>query len=96
MRVLLLPYVEPFVDMVTGGVSVPGAIPDRLSEAENITTTGVLFQPLAFGAGDGLPVIVGAVLSMFRVTVALAVLPALSTAVPATTWLAPSAETAIG
>ena len=36
------------------------------------------------------------VLSMFTATVAVAVLPAWSTAVPATTWLAPSAFTMMG
>src|SRR6266851_93855 len=44
--------------------------------------TALLFQPLALGAGKTLPVIVGAVSSMFSTSASVAVLPALSTAVP--------------
>jgi hypothetical protein len=50
-----------------------------------MTITSVSFQPAAFGTGNTLAVMVGGVLSIFRVMVAVAVLPALSTAVPWTT-----------
>src|SRR5262249_33823653 len=58
--------------------------------------TSDLFQPAAFGAGLACAEIVGGVRSMAKVTLALAVLPALSTACPVTTWLAPSVLTATG
>src|SRR5439155_221987 len=49
------------------------------------TVTSTLFQPKAFGAGLRLPVITGFVLSIFTVTLAIAlVLPALSVHVPLT------------
>jgi hypothetical protein len=47
-----------------------------------LTVGSVLFQPFAFGAGLMLLVIVGAVVSRFMVTEVVAVLPALSEAVP--------------
>ena len=73
----------PSTDNVTGGVTLPGATPDSASAALKVTTTALLFQRFAFGPGDAVPVTTGGVLSMFSVTLAVAVLPAWSTAV---TW----------
>jgi hypothetical protein len=56
--------------------------PLKPSEQLNATVTFALFQPAAFGAGDGAGVITGGALSMFNVKVALAAFPALSLAVP--------------
>ena len=61
-----------------------------------MTVASWLTQPAAFGDGTTVAVIVGAVLSMSMVTVALAALPALSVAVPVTTWPAPSVVTTRG
>jgi hypothetical protein len=53
--------------------------------------TGPSYQPFALGAVVGAPVSVGAVLStLIPLTVAVAVLPATSIAVPVTDWFAPS------
>jgi hypothetical protein len=49
----------------------------------NVTVTFVSFQPLAFGAGEPVAVMVGSTLGwMFTVTLVEAELPALSVAVP--------------
>ena len=48
----------------------------------NVTVTLPLFQPLGFGVGEAEAVIEGSVSSMFSVVLAVAVLPALSVAVP--------------
>src|SRR5438552_6797196 len=74
----------PSVDSVTGPLSDPGATPDSASTAEKLTTTAVLFQLFEFGDGDAAPLTTGGVLSMFSVTLVVAVFPALSTAVPET------------
>src|SRR6185295_8302902 len=58
--------------------------------------TSVLFQPAAFAAGATDAVITGAVRSTLSVTDAVAVLPALSVAVPRTIWFAPSDDTTCG
>jgi hypothetical protein len=55
------------------------------SEHVNVTVTTELFHPAAFGAGAVVAVIVGGVLSTRTVTDVVAVLPALSLAVPETT-----------
>src|SRR5438132_9876769 len=61
------------------------AIPERTSEQRKLAVTSLLFQPLALAAGLRLPLIAGPVLSMLiPETVALALLPALSVAVPVT------------
>jgi hypothetical protein len=73
-------WLEPSVLTVAGGVQV--ATPDRESAQENVTVTFELFQELEFAAGEALAAIVGAVLSIFTVILVLAVLPALSVAVP--------------
>ena len=85
----------PSVDNVTGVLRLFDATPDSSSVAAKAIVTGVLFQPL-FATGDCVAVTIGAVLSMLSVTLAVAVLPALSTALPETTWLAPSALTVTG
>src|SRR5689334_12631308 len=68
-------------------------IPDRLSEHTYESTTSVLFHPAVFGPGTALTVITGRVMSMFTVTVLLAVFPARSAAIPVTIWPAPSTVT---
>lgn len=69
--------------------------PERVSEQENVTVTGTLFQPLTFAPGDLEPVIVGGERSMLMSpTVADAVLPALSVHVPVLDWPTPSDDTA--
>ena len=47
--------------------------------------TLVLFQPLAFGAGVAVAVIVGSVVLTFKVTLVDALFPALSLAIPVMT-----------
>jgi hypothetical protein len=58
--------------------------------------TSELFHPAALGAGVTKAEIEGAVLSMFSVTLVLAVLPALSTACPEMVWWAPSVLSVAG
>ena len=70
----------PSDDTVTGGGHV--AMPDSASAHMKVTVTGVRFQPAAFGSGDTVADIVGADLSTLTEIVAVARLPALSTAVP--------------
>src|SRR5690349_15647565 len=72
------------------------ATPERLSAQVNATLTLVLFHPAAFGTGVAPAVMVGDVLSMLMLTLADAVFPALSTAVPAAIWFAPSAFSVAG
>ena len=60
------------------------AIPDNESAQVKVTVTGELFHPAAFGAGETVAEIVGAVLSMLMLRVALALLPATSETVPVT------------
>src|SRR5947209_18973673 len=55
-----------------------------------------MFHPAGLGGGAGVDVISGGVLSMLTLTSACAVFPALSTAVPAMDWLAPSTSTGTG
>src|SRR5712691_2250004 len=76
---------------VTGGGQT--STPERASVQVNETLTSVLFQPLPLAAGVAVAVTAGGVRSMLTVTLAEAVLPALSTAVRLTAWLAPSALT---
>ena len=58
------------------------ATPDKLSVQLKVALTLVLFHPAAFGTGVSVVAIVGGVLSMLTVRDVVAVLPALSTAVP--------------
>ena len=60
------------------------AMPERVSEQVKVTVTGPLFQPLALAAGEAEAVMVGEDLSMLRLALAEAELPALSVAVPET------------
>src|SRR5919199_1012480 len=62
------------------------AIPDRLSAQVKPTVTSALYQPLALAARSAAALMVGAVLSMLTRTGSLAVLPALSTALPLASW----------
>ncbi len=50
---------------VIGDVRLPPATPDNASLAVKVTTTGPLFQPLAFAAGARVAATTGAVLSSF-------------------------------
>ena len=69
------------------------AIPERSSAQTNVTVAFPFSHPAAVGSGATVAEIVGTVLSMFSVTLATAVLPALSVAVPLTTWPWPSVLT---
>ncbi|RXZ68195.1 hypothetical protein [Agromyces albus] len=72
---------------------VDGSIPDSASTPDHPIATSPWYQPLPLADVVGVPVRVGAVLSMLMPeTPALAELSALSTAVPATDWFAPSVE----
>ena len=65
---------------VTGDGQV--ATPERESEQVKVTLALELFQPAELAAGDADALIVGGVLSISIVMDVLAVLPALSVAVP--------------
>src|SRR4051812_11118254 len=72
------------------------ARPDSASPQLHVMATSPVYQPAPLAGAAGAPDSVGAVLSMLIVsTVALAVLPALSVAVPVTCWLAPSVVTVV-
>src|SRR5207249_7800891 len=69
---------------------------DSPSEHVQSIVTLPLSQPLAFGLVVGAPARLGSVLSMLiPLTVALALLSALSTALPPTDWFAPSAVSVV-
>jgi len=70
------------------------AIPERASEAVPVSCT-VAVLTVELLAGEAM-VNDGGVLSILRETEVLALLPALSVAVPLTTWLAPSVVTVTG
>src|SRR6266567_546385 len=72
------------------------ATPDRLSPHMKCTVTSALYQLLAFGSRSGAALMVGGVLSMLTVATSVAVLPALSTALPCTGWFWPSVVTVCG
>ena len=72
------------------------SMPDRVSLPSKWTVTSVLFQPKSLAAGVRLPVMVGLVLSRLTVAGSVAVLPALSVAVPVTGWSLPSVVTVWG
>ena len=82
-----------FVTVLSAGQA---GTPDPPSAQSKWTTTGPLFHPFAFAAGDTVAVTTGAILSRFTVRLATAVLPALSTAVPDTICCAPSVLTSTG
>src|SRR5712691_6360883 len=82
---------------MAGGL--PAARPESASEQEKLTVTFVLFQPLPFAAGDGLPPMVGFVLSMLIpvLETGALTLPALSVQVPGpAVCAAPSALSVTG
>ncbi len=58
--------------------------PESVSPQVKLTVTSALYQPLPLATRSGAALIVGAVLSMLTVARSVAVLPALSTAVPVT------------
>ena len=57
--------------------------------------TSSLYQPAPLAARSAEPLMVGAVLSRLTIAGSVAVLPALSVAVPVTTWPAPSSATTL-
>ena len=57
-------------------------MPDKPSVQVNVTVTGVLFQPLAFGVGETEAVMTGDVLSKLMVAQAFDDKPEVSLAVP--------------
>src|SRR5579859_6471182 len=61
------------------------AMPDSASVHVNVTVASLLYQAAALGMGATVAVMVGVVRSRLTMTVAAAVLPALSTAVPRAT-----------
>jgi len=81
-------WFSPSVVTMTG--LVREATPDNESTQLKLTVTSELFQPLAFGGGEVLAVILGGVLSRFTETVTVAEFPALSVHVPMSCWSAPS------
>src|SRR5947209_5231976 len=60
------------------------ATPERVSAQANVIVTSLLYHCRAFGVPFVAPLMVGLVLSRFTVAVSLAVLPALSRAIPVT------------
>ena len=72
------------------------AMSDSVSLHIKLTVTSELFHPFTFAAGAAVAVMLGEALSRFMLTLVVAVLPALSTAVPVTTWLAPFVDTIVG
>src|SRR3989442_12781307 len=94
MAVPLTTWPAPSLLTVTG--SGQRAMPLPPSAHAKLTRTSVLFQPAVFGNGLTTALIVGRLLSMLSVTEAVEALPATSTAVPLTTWPAPSVLTVTG
>src|SRR6266850_5376256 len=88
---LELPKVVPplFWAPVVTDVIVRTPLPPTLSVAFTVTVTLVLFQPLPFGAGEDVAVVVGAVVS-FNTTVSV-VLPLMPSSVVAVMTLEPPA-----
>ena len=59
--------------------------PESASAQTKLTVTSAWFHPAAFGAGEADAAIVGGVLSRLTVTFVVALLPAVSVAVPVMT-----------
>src|SRR5207244_2978466 len=79
--VLVLDWPAPSAERVPPTtVLSAGLMPDKASAQLKLTTTSVLFQPLALASGRRLPLMTGAVLSMLigPKEAVLATLPALS------------------
>jgi hypothetical protein len=72
------------------------ATPDNESLQVKLTVTGLVSQPLEFGAGEIFGIIVGGVLSSLITTVAVAVPPAASVTVPLTGMFEPCVVTTVG
>ncbi len=89
--VAVRPAPSPVIVLLAGCVA--GLMPDRASAPFQPMVTLPLYQPLPLAAVVGVPVRLGAVLSILMpLTELLAVLSALSTAAPDTDWFAPSVE----
>src|SRR5437764_11367686 len=87
-----LAVLAPFADRTTGSGQV--ATPDRASEQVKVTVTGPTYQPLLpLTPLVTAPAMVGLVLSSLTVTESVPTLPAVSFAVPLTSWPAVSVET---
>src|SRR3954469_16784989 len=77
--------------VMTVSAGQPPARPDSVSSQVQWIVIGPAYQPAPFGAVVGAPLSVGAALSTLTpLSVAPAVLPAVSTAVLVAVWLAPS------
>ena len=81
----------PAVETVIGDGHI--AVPESASVQVKVMVAGAVTTPPAPGAGVMAAEIVGAVSSIFRVVLALAVCPAASVAVVVMTWFAPSSVT---
>src|SRR5439155_14126947 len=92
-----LPATEkPLVSLLITFAAGQESTPLRASVQVKLTVTSVLFQPFAFGCGDRVRVIPGAVLSKLMIAAVEATLPARSLAVPLIDWFAPSVTTLTG
>lgn len=82
----------PSAESTLSAGGLPAASPESASEHAKLAVTSVLFQPKAFAAGERLPVIVGAVLSIWipPAVAGAPVFPALSVHSPDADWPAPS------
>src|ERR1700682_1701520 len=85
---------EPDIRVAAEPLQLTAATPERLSETDPASRTleAITVEP---SAGEVM-LITGGVSSMFRLSEVLALLSALSSANPETTWFAPSAETVMG
>src|SRR5579859_1501076 len=80
---VLLPVAScPLPSLVNANGEAQVATPESVSAQVKLTVTLVLFQPNDVGWGVSVAVIEGGVLSILSVTAVLALLPALSVAVP--------------
>jgi hypothetical protein len=86
---------EAFWSSPSPSVSGPAtcAMPESASVALKLTTTSPPYHPSAFAARSAAAATSGAVLSMLTDAGSVAVLPALSVAVPTTIWSSPSVDT---
>ena len=84
-------WLAPSLDRIVGEGGLPAANPDSESLQVKLTVTSLLFQPLAFAAGEGDPLMLGSVLSIFTAgEVKVAVFPAKSETVTVPVTAAPS------
>src|SRR5688572_4379910 len=72
------------------------AMPDSGSAQVKVTVTGPLLQPASVTRGVAFAEMIGGVRSRLTVATLVVALPAWSTAVPGTTWAAPSVATVTG